>query len=1047
MSMRQDLPTDIQINPFPGLRPFSIDESHLFFGREGQTDEVLLKLAENRFVGIIGLSGSGKSSFVFCGVLPILYGGFFTDRGAEWDVVVMRPGASPVQNLAESLIKGREEYKKMDKEERVIQKTITSTLLKSSSMGLVEAVKQTGQASKKNFLILVDQFEELFRFSKEEENNYGSTQESLTFVNLLTEAVRSSEASIYVAITMRSDFIGDCAQFPVLTKMINDSHYLIPQMTREQKRDAILGPVAVAGGHISPRLVQQLLNDLGDKSDQLPILQHALMRTWDYWYKHKESDEPMDLHHYEAIGSMAQALSQHADEAYNELDDQQKVICEYIFKALTEKRDDSSGIRRPTKVRELALLCRVEEQEIIEVVEVFRKPGRSFLMPPYGTAITGETYIDISHESLMRIWDRLKIWVNEEAESISMYLRLADAASMYQIGKAGLWRPPDLQLALNWREKQQPTLTWGQRYHPAFERTMIFLEYSAREYEMEQKAKEEEQRQKIRRQRILTSVLSVAAIICLAFLLFALVQRQNAIYEKEVAEQALIEAQIARDSADIERRNAIEQTEIATSASMQAQVNAVKADSAAREALIEAERARLAQLEADTARLQAENNSELARLNALEASINANKAQISARRADSLRFLAIAKTLAAKSLTTDNNERDLKGLLAYQGYLFNKEKSANPRDPDIYSSLYEANKSFDMESGSPDAVTNQFLRGHRENISSLQVSPKSAAIFSASENGEIYRWNMRAQSSPTELYNGDMIINDMKVNNSISLIAAGGNRGEFLFLDPSTLEADTTLGVHENIIALDFQNEATVISAGSEGKIVRWTFGKSHEVILNLSIRISDVACHPVNERIYYADNAGQLRMIVNGKDSLVFRNSNEITVLQFSENGKYLAAGTRLGDLIIFNPVNMSIIDRIPSAHDDIIKDISFDWKNELIATASSDQTVKLWNLNNLNELPIVLSDHQNSFVFRVAFTSNNNFLLSGLTRGRVKVWSTNIEYYAEPICGKLSRNLSLDEWKRFVAEDVDYRRTCSALPPGEGAGATSLLRQNEND
>ena len=98
--------------------------------------------------------------------------------------------------------------------------------------------------------------------------------------------------------------------------------------------------------------------------------------------------------------------------------------------------------------------------------------------------------IDISHESLMRIWVRLKNWVDDEADAVQMYLRLAEAATQYQVGKAGLWRPPDLQLALNWQAKHRPTLVWGQRYNPAFERTMIFLEYSKKEWETEQRIKE-----------------------------------------------------------------------------------------------------------------------------------------------------------------------------------------------------------------------------------------------------------------------------------------------------------------------------------------------------------------------------------------------------------------------------------------------------------------------------------------------------------------------------------------------------------------------------
>src|SRR5688500_14642855 len=105
-------------NPFPGLRPFKIEESHLFFGREGQSDEVLLKLSKSRFVGVIGPCGAGKSSFIDCGVLPILYGGFLTDSSPNWEVVVTRPGAGPIDNLAESLLKNNPEYQLADPEER-----------------------------------------------------------------------------------------------------------------------------------------------------------------------------------------------------------------------------------------------------------------------------------------------------------------------------------------------------------------------------------------------------------------------------------------------------------------------------------------------------------------------------------------------------------------------------------------------------------------------------------------------------------------------------------------------------------------------------------------------------------------------------------------------------------------------------------------------------------------------------------------------------------------------------------------------------------------
>jgi hypothetical protein len=149
---------------------------------------------------------------------------------------------------------------------------------------LVAAVKQARLSADDNVLILVDQFEELFRFrrSRQIEN---SRDEAVAFVKLLLEAARQTPVPIYVVLTMRSDFIGDCMDYPGLPEAINESHYLVPRMTRDALRSVITGPIAVAGGKITPRLVLRLLNDLGDNQDELPLLQHVLMRMWNHWQR------------------------------------------------------------------------------------------------------------------------------------------------------------------------------------------------------------------------------------------------------------------------------------------------------------------------------------------------------------------------------------------------------------------------------------------------------------------------------------------------------------------------------------------------------------------------------------------------------------------------------------------------------------------------------------------------------------------------------------------------------------------------------------------
>ena len=381
----------IALNPFPGLRPFRTDEAHLFFGREGQTDELLRRLEQHRFLGVVGTSGSGKSSLVRAGLLPALHGGFMTSAGSSWRIAVMLPGNAPFSNLAASLAKAMAPG--ASTHEQVKQQSTIESDLRHSAVGIIEATKHLKLKTHDNLLIVVDQFEELFRFQKDSQST--TYQEDATaFVKLLLEATTQQEISIYIVITMRSDFLGDCAQFRDLPEALNDSQYLIPRMTYDQRQESIQGPVAVEGGTITQRLVQRLLNDVGDDPDQLPVLQHALMRTWEASEPSKENGRLMDLPDYTKVGGMAQALSDHADEAYNDLpDDNRRKVAKKLFKCLTEKGPDNREIRRPTPIEQIAAVANATPKEVIEVIDQFRTKGRSFLMPPHPTPLNEESVI------------------------------------------------------------------------------------------------------------------------------------------------------------------------------------------------------------------------------------------------------------------------------------------------------------------------------------------------------------------------------------------------------------------------------------------------------------------------------------------------------------------------------------------------------------------------------------------------------------------------------------------------------------------------------
>ncbi len=536
---RQDLiapgsPTSDRFNPFPGLRPFEADEDHLFFGRERATDELLRRLRTTRFVSVLGSSGSGKSSLVRSGLIPSLYSGFMVQAGSSWRVAVFRPGEDPIGNLAQALdhpdVLG-------DTELAGANRMLLETTLRRSDLGLADCVQHAHLPAHENLLVVVDQFEELFRF-KDSRREHGSRDEAVAFAKLLLGAASQSSVPVYVVLTMRSDFIGDCMEYPGLPEAINQGQYLIPRMTRDEMRQAIAGPVAVGGGEIAPRLVARLLNEVGDDPDQLPVIQHALMRTWDRWEANDPEDGPLDIADYEAVGTMASALSRHAEEAFDELgDDASREVAERLFKALTDRSADGRGVRRPTAVSEVAAIAGVDTATVSRVVDVFRKPGRSFLMPPSRVALTPDSILDISHESLMRNWERLTEWVEEESHAGKSFKRLSRAAQRYERGEGSLWVDPELALGMQWLERQKPTEVWADRYEPHLDSALRFLEESTRTQDAERRKVEEERVSKLRRARVISAIMTTAAAVTLVFGLLALRAGQKARTAENLAEK------------------------------------------------------------------------------------------------------------------------------------------------------------------------------------------------------------------------------------------------------------------------------------------------------------------------------------------------------------------------------------------------------------------------------------------------------------------------------------------------------------------------------
>lgn len=873
------------IHPFPGLRPFQEDEEHLFFGREKSVRELLSRLRTSRFLAVVGTSGSGKSSLVISGLLPALYRGFMSGAGSRWITALSRPGENPVGNLAQALANtGLIGAAPVDDEETTgagaISRKFIETTLRRSTRGLADIVKQSPLEKNQNLLIVVDQFEELFRFSRlERASQKDGKSDAAVFVNLLLESAKQVDIPVYIIITMRSDFLGDCTEFRGLPEAINHGQYLIPRMTRDEKRAAITGPVAVAGAEMARSLVSRVLNDVGDNPDQLPILQHALMRTWDYWREHREEGEPLGIKHYKAIGTMRRALSPHAEEALAQLKTERSLaICEKMFKLITDMGETGRGVRRPAKLSEICHVTNAPREEVVEVVNEFRKPGRTFLMPPHHIQLDENSVIDISHESFMRIWGRLIKWVKEESQSAELYIRLAKAAALHEEGKAALWRDPELMLALKWREENKPNAAWAERYDPAFQRAINFLEASTKQKELEIAEKERAQKAKIKRTRIIAAAISVAAAVAIILAIWgfnsqkeANKQKQIAIQQKAVAEKKEKEAVIQKAKAEKNEKKAQEQKKRAEQKEKEAHEARELAERKEALAIESEKRAKIAEASAKMNEQKANEKAFLEKLQGFIVDMNRADAQFR-------QYLAKANELAIQS-NAQTAGKELKVLLALTAFKLNLYAYQQ-----LARSTGEISRKIDkrdiekIENNKEFADVYAKLTAERNRLQKISQSPViPAVLFSALRNAYIAN-----QDSQDIIYNqSESWALTVTPDNKIVF----NNRDGQLFLSALTpaladepnlgkIDAPTPISKQYMLAASCFALGGDRLFCGTQGgRIMQWRQNKWNETKESIRhhSKILDMVYSPkTNCLIYSVQNTIHIHHLKNDTNNKI---------------------------------------------------------------------------------------------------------------------------------------------------------------------------------
>jgi len=502
--------------PFPGLRPFSSRDHKYFFGRQHQIFALYRLLTRNHFIAVIGNSGSGKSSIVRAGLLPKLDEDNLTADSPVWHYRTMRPGREPIIRLANTLAEGPGRERDAFFEPR--RDRIAATL-RSSSQGLCEALGHISKPPAAELVLVVDQFEELFRYlsagSQDRIDTMRRRSEATDFVQLLLAAARDHASQIRVVITMRSDFIGDCAWFHGLPEAVSAAQFLVPSLTKDQREEAIRKPIELSGATIEPELVKRLLIDSEEEIDQLPVLQHCLARLWMRAGSPDGGAQPpaaegaapdaskprrrLTERDYREIGGLAGALSAHADEIGNSLPGKESAV-ENVFRALGEIDKDGRAIRRARPlsrlIAEAFVQGEVERADVCMVLDRFRADDCSFIVPPLSLAPSSElpdgTVIDVGHEALLRRWTRVSGdpeatgeradkrdigWLRKEQKDGESYQFLRSCVDPESPNDSGL-PASRVERYRNWWQARKPNEAWAERYGGSFRQVERLVEDS-----------------------------------------------------------------------------------------------------------------------------------------------------------------------------------------------------------------------------------------------------------------------------------------------------------------------------------------------------------------------------------------------------------------------------------------------------------------------------------------------------------------------------------------------------------------------------------------
>ncbi len=496
-------------NPFKGLRPFDELDAQDFFGRAEAINRLCNFFVEkdNRFLAVVGPSGSGKSSLVRAGFLSIVRQQSLPNSD-HWLIGSMTPGSDPFQSLVEALMQVSFQT---DKPQKIDLRQSPQELHRQLTTILPDDI---------DLFMLIDQFEEVFTIG-------GPEEDAQLFLSMLHHSLTHPQSRLRLILTLRADYYDRPLQNQQFGELIREHTEVVLPLSDLAFEEIIVEPGLLVGLTVEPELKAAILHDLSGQQGALPLLQHTLSEL----YENRKGSKTLLLEVYNALGGISGALSRRAEDIYAGLTPDEQNTAKQLFLRCVTIESDGEPTRKRVLMTELLLdLPSEQRQTLAEVLERF---ARHRLLTLDRDPVTRSPTIDIAHEALISAWSRLHGWINDNRDNLRRYYQLQ-------------------MLTLSWLEadKDDSFLAAGARlaeFEQLLETPLIALNEAERTFITSGLALKRRGERRLRLAVVMLAVFSVFAVSLAAFALNqqqrALTAQTEAVTERDRANEV---AQVAR---------------------------------------------------------------------------------------------------------------------------------------------------------------------------------------------------------------------------------------------------------------------------------------------------------------------------------------------------------------------------------------------------------------------------------------------------------------------------------------------------------------------